>query len=346
MSKPSARKRSQVGQTRTLADVAKLVGVTKITVSRALNEPNRVSPETLARVRQAIERTGYVPNLVAGSLSSNRSRLIVALVPTVAGSVFTPTMQALAARLGEAGYQLLVGQAGYDDSREDALLEAIIGRRPDGIVLTGVVHSAQARRRLRAAGIPVVETWELTSKPIDMLVGFSHTKIGAAAAEYLYARGRRRLAIITPDDRRARIRADAFAAAAFRMTGGAHGGPPIPVHEVAAPTPMGDGRVALRDLLAKNPDIDGIYCGADVLALGVLIEARARGVAVPERLAVIGYGDLGFAKDTDPPLTTIGIDGETIGRRAAEMLIARATGAAELPRMVDVGFTIVERASA
>ena len=343
MSKRPSRKRLETaGRTRTLADVARMVGVTKITVSRALNEPDRVKPETLARVRDAIKRTGYVPNLVAGALSSNRSRLIVALVPTVAGSVFTPTVQALAARLGEHGYQLLVGQAGYDDAREDALLETIIGRRPDGIVLTGVVHSAQARRRLRAAGIPVVETWELTPKPIDMVVGFSHESIGAAAAAHLHARSRRRLAVITPDDRRARLRAQAFVATAERLGGATR---PIPILEVASPTPMGEGRSALRVLLAQAPDIDGVYCGSDTLALGVLIEAKARAIAVPETLAVIGYGDLAFAKDTDPPLTTIRIDGEAIGKQSADMLIARVTGGTALPRAVDVGFTLVERAS-
>ncbi|HEX2114636.1 MAG TPA: LacI family DNA-binding transcriptional regulator [Alphaproteobacteria bacterium] len=345
MSKPSSRKRlQQASQTRTLADVAKLVGVTKITISRALNDPDRVSPKTLARVREAVRRTGYVPNLVAGSLSSNRSRLVVALVPTVAGSVFIPTVQALADRLSDGGYQLLLGQAGYDDPREDALLEAIIGRRPDGIVLTGIVHSAQARRRLRAARIPVVETWELTPKPIDMLVGFSHSKIGAAAAERLHARGRRRLAVITPNDRRARIRADAFVAAAMHL--GGENLKPVPVLEVAAPTPMGEGRAALRDLLARVPDVDGVYCGSDTLALGLLIEAKARAIAVPDQLAVMGYGDLPFAKDTDPPLTTIRIDGETIGKHAADMLIARIKGGAAARRVVDVGFTIIERATA
>ena len=342
---PSARKRrAAAGRSPTLADVAAIVGVTKVTVSRALNAPSLVSPETLERVREAIRRTGYVPNLVAGSLSSNRSRLVVALVPNIAGAVFIETMQALSTRLGEAGYQLLIGQVGYDEPREDVLLETIIGRRPDGIVLTGVVHSPDARRRLRAARIPVVETWELTPKPIDMLVGFSHEAIGAAAARHLHARGRRRLAVITPDDRRARIRAEAFVATATKL-GGTSADRPIPIHTATAPTPMGAGRAALRELLAEHPDIDGLYCGADTMALGVLIEAKARGILVPEQLAVIGYGDLSFAKDTDPPLTTIRIDGATIGRCAADMLIDRATGRPTSTRTVDVGFTVVERAS-
>jgi LacI family gluconate utilization system Gnt-I transcriptional repressor len=101
----------------------------------------------------------------------------------------------------------------------------------------------------------------------------------------------------------------------------------------------------LRDLLARLPDLDGVYCGSDTLALGVLIEAKARGIAVPDQLAVIGYGDLAFAKDADPPLTTMRIDGETIGQQAADMLIARIKGTATAQRVVDVGFAIIERAS-
>ena len=134
----------------TLADVARLAGVSAITVSRALNTPDRVAPATLAQVRDAVGRTGYVPNLLAGGLASNRSRLVAALVPTIAGSVFLDTIQALTETLAAAGYQLMLGQAGYSGAREDALIDAIVGRRPDGIVLTGLLHSPEGRRRLLA----------------------------------------------------------------------------------------------------------------------------------------------------------------------------------------------------
>ena len=284
----------------TLSDVAKVAGVSAITASRALNTPDRVSPDALARIRAAIERTGYVPNMLAGGLASNRSRLVAALVPTIAGPVFLETIQALTEALAESGYQLMLGQSGYSGSREDALLDAIIGRRPDGIVLTGVMHSAEGRRRLLASGIPVVETWDLTPTPIDMLVGFSHEKVGAAVAEYLYARGKRRLAIVTADDQRAGMRHRSFAEAAARLGLGE-------VHAcvVPAPTTLGSGRRGLADLLKRHPAIDAVFCSSDVLALGVITEAQSRGLAVPGDFSVFGFGDLGFAGDTHPPLTTV-----------------------------------------
>src|SRR6187399_1105326 len=195
--RPPVRRPRKGGGAMTLDDVARLAKVSPITVSRALNNPSQLSPETLERVQKAVERTGYVPNRLAGGLASARSRLVVAIVPTVAGLVFLETVQALTDALAAGGYDVVLGQSGYDGRREDDLLDAIIGRRPDGVVLTGVMHSPHGRKRLAAAGIPVVETWDLTPTPIDMLVGFSHEKVGAAAADYLVSRGVKRPAIIS-----------------------------------------------------------------------------------------------------------------------------------------------------
>ncbi len=325
----------------TLADVAKMAGVSSITASRAVNSPEQVSPDTLKRVREAIERTGYVPNMLAGGLASAKSKLVAALVPTIAGPVFLETVQALTESLAEHGYQVMLGQSGYTGSREDALLDAIIGRRPDGIVLTGVMHSAEGRRRLLASGIPVVETWDLTPTPIDMLAGFSHEKVGAAVAEYLFAQGRRRPAIVSADDHRAVLRQQSFIATAKKL-----GARTAPVAVVPAPSTLGSGRAGLAELLAGHKDIDSVFCSSDVLAHGVLTEAEARGIAVPERLAVFGFGDLAFARDTHPALTTVRVDGTAIGRQAAEFILARARGEAVTQRVVDMGFHIVSRDSA
>jgi len=312
-----------------------------MTVSRALNTPERVSPEVLARVTAAVRRSGYVPNRLAGGLASARSRLVAAVVPTLSGPVFLETVQALTVALDDAGYQLMLGQSGYTESREDALLEAIIGRRPDGVVLTGILHSAEGRRRLLAANIPVVETWDLTPTPIDMLVGFSHERIGQAVAAFLHGRGRRRLAVVAGDDDRARRRLAAFHEAARGL-----GLADVEPVTMPAPTTLRSGRDALGQLLARPGGVDAVFCSSDLLALGVLTEARVRGLAVPSQLAVVGFGDNEFAADLEPALTTVRIDGAAIGRQAARFVIDRAEGRAVAERIVDLGFSIVERASA
>lgn len=335
----------RAGASITVHDVARLAGVSAITVSRALNTPAQVSPETLQRVRDAVQRTGYVPNLLAGGLRSSRSRLVAALVPTISGPVFLETIEALTEALAERGYQLMLGQSGYANSREDALLDAIIGRRPDGIVLTGVMHSAEGRRRLLASGIPVVETWDLTPTPIDMLVGFSHERLGEAVCEYLHRKGRRRPALISGDDARAKRRHEGFERAAARL-GMAGPDGRVPTFWVPAPAKLAGGREGLGRLLASEQAPDCVFCSSDLLALGVLTEAQARGLAVPERLAVVGMGDLDFAASLHPALTTVRIDGTRVGRTAAAFIIERAEGRVVSEPVVDIGFAIVERASA
>ncbi|RYF31839.1 MAG: LacI family DNA-binding transcriptional regulator [Comamonadaceae bacterium] len=324
----------------TLHDVAKLAGVAPITASRALNTPDRVSADVLEKVSDAVRRTGYVPNRLAGGLASARSRLVAAVVPTIAGPVFLQTVQSLTAALAESGYQLMLGQSGYAESREDALLEAIIGRRPDGIVLTGVMHSPAGRKRLLAAGIPVVETWDLTPTPIDMLVGFSHTEVGRSVANFLHGRGRRRLAVVAGDDERSARRHGAFSDAA-RALGLAE----VQVIVVPAPTTLKSGRAALTELLQRAAGVDAVFCSSDLLALGVLTEAQARGIAVPAALSIVGFGDLEFAADLHPALTTVRIDGTAIGRQAARFIVDRAEGREVGTAVVDIGFSIVARDS-
>lgn len=337
---PAPRRTRRGSGAVTLHDVAKLAGVAPITASRALSSPKQVSPDVLKRVTEAVSKTGYVRNGLAGSLASTRSRLVAAVVPTISGPVFQNSIQALTMALAEEGYQLMLGQSGYVNSREDALLEAIIGRRPDGIVLTGIMHSAEGRKRLMAAGIPVVETWDLTPTPLDMLVGFSHVNVGTVVANYLHGKGHRRLAVIAGDDERADRRLYSFEEAAA-----AAGLPAVRSVRVPAPTTLKSGREALGRLMDDGA-IDAVFCSSDLLALGVLTEARARGLDVPSQLAVVGFGDLEFAADLEPSLTTVRIDGEAIGRQAARFIIDRAEGRTPASAVVDVGFQMIERASA
>lgn len=322
----------------TLRDVAKLAGVAPITASRVLNTPEQVSVDVRQKVLDAVQKTGYVPNRMAGGLASSRSRLIAAVVPSTVMSVFMETIESLNGALFDAGYQLMLGQSGYSASREESLLEAIIGRRPDGIFLTGILQSGKGRTRLLASGIPVVETWDLTPTPIDMLIGFSHTDIGREVARFLMAQGRRRLALIRAEDERADRRASAFMEAAAR-----EGLAPVEVVNVGASRSLKSGREALGRLLAQAPDVDAVFCSSDLLALGVMTEARVRGIAIPGRLALIGFGDVPFAADMAPALSTVRINGADIGQMAASRLIDRAEGREVVQRVVDVGFSIVER---
>ena len=332
-------KKSQV---LTVHDIAKLANVSAMTVSRALNTPELLAPGTLARVQEVVRQTGFVPNGMAGSLRSSRARLVAAVLPTLVGPVFQETVRALSQALDERGYQLMIGQSGYETSREDALLDALIRRRPDGIVITGIMHSSEGLRQLINAGIPVVETWDLTPTPIDMLVGFSHERIGEAVCAFLHGKGYRNPALIVASDPRATRRGEGFTRTAATL-GFGNG---VPVIVSPAPTNVAAGRAGLRQLLARHPSVDAVFCSSDMLAVGVLIEANKLGLPVPDRMAVVGFADIDIAAQVEPALTSVRIDGTRIGTLAAQLLVDRTEGRTPPDLIIDVGFEIIERASA
>ena len=336
---PSKRSRRSSGAI-TLSDVAMLAGVAPITASRAINTPNQVSPDVLRKVQEAVQRTGYVPNRMAGGLASSRSKLIAAVVPSTVVSVFMETIESLNGSLFDAGYQLMLGQSGYSAEREELLLEAIIGRRPDGIFLTGILPPGKARTRLLASGIPVVETWDLTPTPIDMLIGFSHSDIGREVAQFLMQKGYRQFAIVRAEDERADRRTLAFQDALANR-----GLTPALEVNVGASRSLKSGREAMARILKERPQVEAVFCSSDLLALGVMTEARARQISVPNDIAVMGFGDVPFVADMVPALTTVRINGGLIGTQAAGFLIDRAEGRPVDQRIVDVGFSIVERES-
>ncbi|WP_459614941.1 LacI family DNA-binding transcriptional regulator [Bordetella sp. 2513F-2] len=341
----SASRRSRGGVT--LTDVARQAGVSVMTASRALNQPQLVSDDTRRLVLEAVARSGYVPNLHAAGLRAQRTRMIALMVPSIAsGSAFLLAVHAMTEMFVAAGYQVMLSERGYDRSRDDTVLDAVIARRPDGIVLTGLMQAPLARQRLQASGIPVVETWEMTDDPIDMLVGFSHYEVGRAIARYFHASGRRRVASIAATEARTAARFHGFADEARRLgIAGRHlqAGTSLVMEP---PSQLGHGRAGLARALEGDPDVDAIFSSTDMVALGTLMEAQVRGLRVPDDLAVMGFGDFDFACNVTPALTTVRVDPEEIGRRTATALIGRIEGKPAGDRVQDVGFELIRRESA
>ncbi|WP_034850546.1 LacI family DNA-binding transcriptional regulator [Sinorhizobium sojae] len=323
----------------TMADVGRLAGVSQVTVSRALSDPSMVSAETLRRIQEAIRVTGYVPNALAGALASNRSNLISALVPSVTNVVYSSLLHAFSKIMRERGYQLMVGETGFDPAEEEAVIATHLSRRPDAMLLTGIHHSPGSRRMLMSAAIPVVEVWDITETPIDCCVGFSHVAAAVAAANYAHGRGYERAAAVTAGDERAARRRDAFVKQ-FEMLRGA----PVATIDFKGHASLGGGRQALATLIADHGFSGGVvFCSSDQFAQGILVEAKARGLAVPRELAVIGFGDQEFAPHTDPPLTSVRVDRDMLGSAAADALLARFAKIPLVGAVTDIGFQIMER---
>ncbi|WP_111641046.1 LacI family DNA-binding transcriptional regulator [Marinimicrobium alkaliphilum] len=328
----------------TLIDVARVAGVSPITVSRALNQPDMVSEKAREKVQKAVEKTGYLPNLVAGGLATRSSHLVALIVPTVANPIFAETVRAINETLAEYGYQALLGLSGYNRDQEQDLLEAILCRRPDGIILTGLDHTDISLRRLHASQIPIVETWDLGDDPVDALVGFSHYDVGKEMAAYLLGRGYQRFAAVTADDSRAAKRLEGFTDH-LAEAGIKH----VPTNVIQTPARFSRGRSAFGTLLDQGVKCDAVYCSSDTLAHGVITEALSRGLRVPEDVAVIGFGDLDFAEASLPSISSVKINGADIGRVAAQALVAKMTADDNDPppqTLVDVGFSIMQRDSA
>lgn len=325
----------------TLADVAKRAGVSPITASRALNHPELVNKATRKRVLETIQTMGYVPNLLAGGLASSKSRLVAILLPTINHSLFSSAVQAMMDRLTEAGYQSLLGSTGYSTEKEEVLLRAILGRRPDGVVLTGTLHTESSRRRLASAGVPVVEAWDLGATALDMQVGFSHEQVGQQIAQHFFAKGYRDFAVITADDPRGSRRTNSLVAQLKQL-----GASSILVETLPLPATWQVGREGLRRLLQRGAKPQLIVCSSDILALGVLAEAASMNLRIPDDLAVLGFGNIVESEFAYPALSTVSVNAPEMGRQIAEALLGRfADKNCNQQLKIDTGFSLLERSS-
>lgn len=322
----------------TLDVVAKIAGVSAITVSRAINQPDKVAEKTLEKVKQAIARTGYVPNLLAGGLASKSSKLIAAIVPSIANLVYAETIRFFSHQFRKAGYQVILGDSGYPEVLEEELVTAVLSRKPDGILLTGVDHSPACRRLLMSANIPIVETWDLTPYPLDIVVGFDHVRIGQEVAKFIAESGYKTVGFVYADDTRASLRKKSTKEELRKL-----GITDIYSTLVPAPSSMGLGRIGTQDLLDQGLNSGVIFCSSDTIAQGVLAELQSHNFAIPGDIGIIGFGDQVFAASTHPALTTVRIDREKIGQKASEALLKRITGQPVENNIIDVGFKIIKR---
>ena len=334
----------------TLADVAAAAGVTAITVSRYLREPHRVAAGTAEAIGRALATTGYVPNKQAGALASagsGTSRMVAALIPSIANSIFAETVQGLADGLQGSGCELLLASTNYSVEREEEQLRALMGWFPSAIVVTGRRHSPGALVLMRAArsrGAPVIEVWDHHRSARGFTqIGFDHAEVGRAMAAHLLDRGHRTLAYVdsgVAEDFRAHERGEAFIAAAT-----ARG---VQVRRLVAPQAeaIEAGRAALASLLDAQgrPLVSAAAFANDHLACGALLQATRQRVDIPGRLALLGFGDFAIARQLQPALSSVSLPRHQIGAETARSLLdALRHGKAAVP--VSLPWTLVARGS-
>ena len=331
--------------TPTMTDVARLAGVTSMTVSRALRDGNSVSEETRKRIAKAADSLGYVVDRAAAGLKAGRTGFVGVIIPTLNNSNFAETVQGVTDRLAESQRQVLLGYTNYDAREEERVIESILVRRPEAMVVTGSDHTPKSRRMLEHADIPIVEIWDLPADPIDLVVGFSNREAGRILTRHLYDNGYRRIAFVggtATQDRRGIDRRVGYEGEIHQLGLEPHvlafGEPPITINQ---------GASALGFLQQRWPDLDAVICVSDLLAFGLLMECNRRGITVPRTLAVAGFGNYDLAQCVVPSLTTVDVGARSIGVKAADAVLKAidAGGERSLKALVSGEISLVVRNS-
>jgi LacI family gluconate utilization system Gnt-I transcriptional repressor len=326
-----------------MTDVARRAGVSTMTVSRALRDPSSVSEEMRRKVEAAVAEIGYLPNRIAGSLSSNRSNVVGLVVPSIRNSLFAAMIQGVSDVLRQNGLQLLISDSGHRLEEEEALVEALLAQRVCGLVLHNTQHTARVRELVEKTGVPTIETGNLPKKPLDIAVSYSNYEASRAMTIHLARLGYRKIGFITlplqNNDRSEERRRGYFAA--LKELG-------IPADRslvLEAPAGFGSGGEALVRLRETHADLDAGFFAGDVLAVGALFEAQRRGWSVPSEIAIASFDDLDLLRHVVPTVTTVRLPRYEIGRRSAEILLHRLRGGGRENRLIDLGFEIVQRES-
>ncbi len=319
MTRPPNSSTKPLATTR-MADVARVAGVSVMTVSRALKPGTKVAIGTRERILQTVREMGYVPDLLAGGLSSKRSGFVSLLVPSLNNPHFAETVMGMKRVLEPAGLQVLLGFTNYQAQEEERLIEWMLKRRPQAIVLTYDGHSRRARELLRNAGIPVIELWEKPARPIGHVVGFSNRDAAREMTRALIGQGYQRIAYIgeaddhgTRGDQRRKGFSEAMKAAALDDSRQlAFGAPPIS---------MAQGRAAFAQLMSKYPDTQAVLCVSDPCAFGALTYCLEHQWPVPERVAIAGFGAFEISACSVPAISTLSVNGAEVGEKAGQLIL-------------------------
>jgi LacI family transcriptional regulator, gluconate utilization system Gnt-I transcriptional repressor len=290
-----------------------------------------------------VREFGYLPNRIAGNLSSSRSNVVGLIVPSIRNSLYAGMIQAISDMLRANGLHLMIANSGHRLEDEEALVSALLAQRVCGLVLHNTMHSRRVRDLVRKTGVPAIETGNLPADPLDMAVSYSNFEAARAMTLHLARLGYRKIGFVTlplRDNDRSEERRRGYFAALQEL-----GLPADPTLVLEAAGGFSEGADAVVRLVQAHPDLDAGFFAGDVLAVGALFECQRRDWAVPGRVAIASFDDLDLLRHAVPTVTTLRIPRQEIGRRSAELLVNRLHGAPAERVRIDVGFEIVQRES-
>ncbi len=321
-------------------DVARAAGVSISTVSRVLNHPNLVKPDTRKRIEDAIKATGYIRNRAAQMMHGRRSGTIGLVVPTIDHTIFAELIQVFSEAVEEQGFSLILATHGYDLEREYQLLRKLLEHRVDGVALIGFEHLDETYGVLESQNTPAVTMWNYASDTRIPCVGASNISAGAMAAEHLMDLGHKEIALIISS-------AGGNDRAADRLHGARKAMKNRGITPIAEVSTQYSVSAAKRDCLSvlETQKPTAILCGNDVIGIGAMYAAARIGLSVPKDVSIMGIGDFKGSDETEPALSTVRLPAREIGQRAAKTLGRLIAGQTDVPATWQCDVRLLPRGS-
>ncbi|MGK6315406.1 LacI family DNA-binding transcriptional regulator [Neorhizobium sp. DT-125] len=326
----------------TLLDVANALGVSAITVSRALREPEKVSEALREKILNLVEEMGYMPDLAARALASRRNGTICVLVPALTHQGTLSFVRGIEARTLTTDFRIQYANCRNDPEEERRIIRLFLSQYPAGIIFAGLDTPEKTADLLKSGACPVVHVIDPALRPVGMAVGVDNFEAAAAATRHLLACGYRRIGLLGAyADIRSQRRRQGYSAA---MQEAGLYDPALVVCD-HAPASVELGCRLLRRLVDGVAGVDAVFCQDDDIALGALFESRRLGLRVPEDLGICGYDDLPYSAHTEPPLTTVRVPAFEMGYQAADLLVRARAGIDGADGVVDLPFELIRRGS-
>ena len=327
-------------------DIAKKSGYSTSTISRTISRPNSVSLKAREKINKIIKKTGYVQNSLAGGLKSGKSGFVIAIIPTLRVSLFSDYIWGIKEELRKKGFQLLIGVTHYNLDTEEALIRKFLSYKPEGFIIVGTQHSQISTNMLLSSKLPIIETWNITDKPLDIVVGFSNFSAGHQITDYMINLNYKNIAFATPienhmkNENRSKKRLNGHVA---RMKVAN-----LPITIFNYTRPMNHklcGQEIYSQFKNNKTKIDCIICGSEVSGSGLLSEFLFKGVNIPKKIGIAAVGNAEITSLLHPQLTTMDFKVYEIGIISATNLIAKINGEKIKKKIFDVGIELIKGGS-
>ena len=329
----------------TIQEVAKKTGYSTSTIARSISNPSVVSSKTRFKIEKIIKKTGYVHNYLASRLKSGKSGFVIAIIPTLRLSVFADYIYGIKEKLRENGFELLIGLTNYNIKTEEELVTKFLSYKPEGFIVVGTQHTETTTRLLLNSKSPIVETWNITDKPLDIVVGFSNFSAGHQITDYIIGLNYKNIAFATPSNKHmgsenrskrrlsgyiSRMKIAKLKTTIFYFTEPSN-------HKLS-------GKQIFNQFKEHNSKIDCIICGNESSGAGLISECNNRNFQIPKKLGIATFGSSDVTLLLHPQLTTIDFKAEEMGAIAASNLISKIKNR-KIKKIHDVGFELIKGAS-